>query len=41
MQILHMAGLLVNMSIFELKVVLEGRLLSVCLWSCPLKNLHE
>lgn len=31
MQILHMASLLVNMSTFELKVVLEGRLL-ICLF---------
>lgn len=41
MQILHMASLLVNMSVFELQVLLEGRLLSVYLWSCSLKKLHE
>lgn len=31
MQILHMASLLVNMSTFELRVVLEGRVL-ICLF---------
>lgn len=41
MQILHMASLLVNMPVFELKVVLEGRLLSVYLCSCSLKKPHE